>query len=93
MLGISATAVVHAGGHGTAALWDAVAQGASGLRPNPLDWCDLPCWVGAVPGVDDPALATHLGEWDCRNHRLAWLALQQHALRQAVAAARGASRA
>ncbi len=89
MFGISATTVVHPAGHGVAALWQAVAQGRSGLRPNDLDWCDLPCWIGAVPGVDDAALAAHLGEWDCRNHRLAWMALQDGAFRQAVAAARG----
>ena len=86
-LGIPASTVVHAAGHGTAALWDAVAAGRSGLRANDLDWCELPCWVGAVPGVDDPALAGHLREWDCRNHRLAWLALQDAAFRRAVAAA------
>jgi 3-oxoacyl-[acyl-carrier-protein] synthase-1 len=88
VLGISATSVVHPAGHGVAALWEAVAQGRSGLRPNDLDWCDLPCWIGAAPGADDPSLAAHLGEWDCRNHRLAWLALQDAAFRQAVAAAR-----
>ena len=88
MLGISATTVAHPAGHGVATLWDAVAQGRSGLRPNDLDWCELPCWIGAVPGVDDAGLAAHLGDWDCRNHRLAWLALQDGAFRQAVAAAR-----
>src|SRR6185436_2473228 len=36
----------------------------------------------------DPALAAQLGAWDCRNHRLAWLALQDQAFRRAVAAAR-----
>jgi 3-oxoacyl-[acyl-carrier-protein] synthase-1 len=88
MLGIQASTVVSAAGHGAGALWDAAVQGRSGLRANTLDWCDLPCWVGAVPGVDDPALAAHLGAWDCRNHRLAWLALQDPAFQQAVAAAR-----
>lgn len=87
VLGIHAAAAVHAAGHGAAALWDAAAQGASGLRANHLAWCDLPCWVGAVPGVDDPALAAQLGPWDCRNHRLAWLALQDAPLRRAVAQA------
>lgn len=87
-LGIRATALVHASGHGTGALWDAVAQGRSGLRANTLDWCDLPCWVGAVPGVDDDTLATHLGAWDCRNHRLAWLAMHDDGFRRAVDAAR-----
>lgn len=87
-LGILATTIVHPAGHGAASLWDAAAKGQSALRPNDLDWCELPCWVGAAPGVDDPALAAHLGAWDCRNHRLAWLALQEPSFRQAVAAAR-----
>jgi 3-oxoacyl-[acyl-carrier-protein] synthase-1 len=85
VLGISATTVVHPAGHGKASLWEAAAQNRSGLRANDLDWCELPCWIGAVPGVDDPMLASHLGAWDCRNHRLAWLALQDAAFRRAVA--------
>lgn len=87
-LGIVAASVVHPAGHGAQALWEAAVQGRSGLRANDLDWCDLPCWIGTVPGVEDPALARHLGPWDCRNHRLAWLALQDAAFRGAVAAAR-----
>jgi 3-oxoacyl-[acyl-carrier-protein] synthase-1 len=87
MLGISATTVVHPAGHGTASLWDAVAHGRIALRPNDLSWCDRACWIGAVPGVDDPDLARHLDAWDCRNHRLAWLALQDGPFRAAVAAA------
>ncbi|MDB5873454.1 MAG: 3-oxoacyl-ACP synthase [Ramlibacter sp.] len=87
MLGISATTVVHPAGHGTAALWDFAGQGRTALRPNDLGWCDLPCWVGAVPGVDDSHLAAHLREWDSRNHRLAWLALQDAAFRRQLNAA------
>jgi 3-oxoacyl-[acyl-carrier-protein] synthase I len=87
VLGISATSVVHPAGHGTPALWDAASRGRTGLQPNDLSWCDLPCWIGAVPGVDDAGLAAHLGAWDCRSHRLAWLALQDAAFRRAVAAA------
>jgi 3-oxoacyl-[acyl-carrier-protein] synthase-1 len=86
-LGITATAVVHPAGHGTPALWDAVSRGRTGLHPNDLPWCDLPCWIGTVPGVDDASLSEHLGAWDCRSHRLAWLALQDATFRRAVAAA------
>jgi 3-oxoacyl-[acyl-carrier-protein] synthase-1 len=68
-LGIQASSLVHA---------------ASGLRPNTLDWCDLPCWVGAVEGVDAVVLPPALQAWDCRNHRLAWLALQDSTFRVAV---------
>jgi 3-oxoacyl-[acyl-carrier-protein] synthase-1 len=86
-LGVPATTLVHAAGQGVDALWAVLAQGRSGLQPNPLDWCDLPCWVGAVPGVDAVELPPPLQAWDCRNHRLAWLALQDAAFRQAVGAA------
>ncbi len=88
VLGIAASALVHPAGRGTDALWKAAAAGHTALRPNDLDWCDLPCWIGAVDAVEDATLATHLGAWDCRNHRLAWLALQDTAFRDAVAVAR-----
>ena len=89
MLGISATTLVHPAGHGTRALWDSISRGRTGLQPNALPWCELACWVGAVPGVEDPALSAHLGAWDCRSHRLAWLALQDAPFRSALAAAIG----
>jgi 3-oxoacyl-[acyl-carrier-protein] synthase-1 len=85
VLGLSASTVVHASGQGVQALWDSVAGEHTGLRPNSLDWCDLPCWVGAVPGVDDVRLPAPLQSWDSRNHRLAWLALQDASFRRAVA--------
>lgn len=87
MLGIAASSAVHPAGHGVQALWDAVSKGRSALRANDLDWCELDCWIGAVPGVDDPALAAQLGPSDCRNHRLAWMALQDAPFRRAVSSA------
>lgn len=87
MLGLSASTVVHASGHGIQALWASVFQGRSGLRRNDLDWCDLSCWVGVVPGVDDCRLPPQMEAWDSRNHRLAWLALQDASFRNAVASA------
>jgi 3-oxoacyl-[acyl-carrier-protein] synthase I len=86
-LGITATTIAHAGGHGARSLWDAVESGASSLRCNPLDWCDLPCWIGAAPGVEEAQLPATLQHWDCRVHRLSWMALQDAAFRQAVDAA------
>ncbi|HRN77123.1 beta-ketoacyl-ACP synthase [Ottowia sp.] len=87
-LGISASTVVHPSGHGIDALWDAVVHNRSGLRSNELGWCDLPCAVGVVPDLDDPSIGRLLGDWDCRNHRLAWLALQDRAFQRGVALAR-----
>lgn len=87
VLGISATTVVHPAGHGTATLWDAVRQGSTALRRNDLPWCELPCWIGPVPGVDDTVLPAALQRWDCRSHRLAWLALHDAEFRRVVSAA------
>lgn len=84
MLALTATSVVHPAGQGLGALWDAAAQGRSGLQPNPLDWCSLDAWLGAVPGVDAVRLPEPLAAWDCRNHRLVWMALQDTAFAQAV---------
>jgi 3-oxoacyl-[acyl-carrier-protein] synthase-1 len=89
MLGIHASTIVHAAGHGGAALWDAVGQGRSGLRLNDLDWCSLRGWIGPVDGVDGLRLPEPLAAWDCRNHRLAWLALRDERFRTAVERAVG----
>ena len=87
MLSLSAVTVVHPAGHDSTSLWDSVVQARSGLQKNKLDWCDLACWLGAVPGVDDVRLPAQLEVWDSRNHRLAWLALQEKTFRSAVASA------
>jgi 3-oxoacyl-[acyl-carrier-protein] synthase-1 len=85
--GILASTVVHAAGRGVDALWDAACHARSALRQNPLSWTDLDCWLGAVPGVDEARLPAPLAAWDCRNNRLAWLALQDEPFRGAIEAA------
>src|SRR5690606_36275353 len=50
---------------------------------DPLD-----TWIGRVEGLEQAPLPAAAGAWDCRNNRLAWLALQQDGLLEAVAAAR-----
>jgi 3-oxoacyl-[acyl-carrier-protein] synthase-1 len=82
--GILASTVVHAAGRGVDALWDAACHARSALRPNPLSWSDLDCWLGEVPGVQDARLPEQLAAWDCRNNRLAWLALQDESFRDAI---------
>ena len=86
-------------GRGRAAHLEALRAGRSGLRPNDLGPFDqgapLPTWIGRVAGVEDAPLPAELAEWECRNNRLAWLALQHDGLLEAVQAARarhGASR-
>lgn len=87
MFGVAGYSTVHAAGVDTTESWQAMVAGRSGLRPNALSWCDLPCWVGAVAGVDDSPLPVDLMAWDCRAHRLAWMALQCSRFRKAVDAA------
>ncbi|MGV7195417.1 beta-ketoacyl-[acyl-carrier-protein] synthase family protein [Xanthomonas axonopodis] len=59
----------------------------SGLRRNDFGPQPLPCWIGRVDGVEDVVLPAALQGWDCRNNRLAWLALQQDGLLDAAQAA------
>ncbi|MBB3827653.1 beta-ketoacyl-[acyl-carrier-protein] synthase family protein [Xanthomonas arboricola] len=59
----------------------------SGLRRNDFGPHPLPCWIGRVDGVEDVVLPATLQGWDCRNNRLAWLALQQDGLLDAAQAA------
>ncbi|MFN3569574.1 MAG: beta-ketoacyl-[acyl-carrier-protein] synthase II, partial [Polaromonas sp.] len=49
----------------------------SGLKPCDFDSVDLATWTGDVPGVDLEVLRPDLRAFDCRNNRLAQLALRQ----------------
>ncbi|MCX7659789.1 MULTISPECIES: beta-ketoacyl-[acyl-carrier-protein] synthase family protein [Caldimonas] len=84
MLALTASTIVHPAGHGLDELWATVIQGRSGLRYKPLEWCSLDAWIGAVPGVEDVRLPETWADWDCRNHRLVWLSLQNSGFVQAV---------
>ena len=80
-------------GRGNAAQLDGLKSGRSGLRRNdfgdgPLAEQRLDTWIGRVDGLEDAPLPPQLTTWDCRNNRMAWLALQQDGLLEAVHAAR-----
>ncbi len=64
-----------AAGIGTPALSVALRKRLSGLRQNDFGESPLPTWIGRVAGVEAVELPGHLAAWDCRNNRLAWLAL------------------
>ena len=59
-----------------------------GLRPCDFEDVDLPGWIGRVDGLEEVVLPEQLRAYDCRNNRLAWLALQQDGFLAAVQAAR-----
>ena len=45
--------------------------------PNDFGAHPLPCWIGRVSGLDEQPLPEPWAAWESRNHRLAWLALEQ----------------
>ncbi|MGE0801406.1 MAG: beta-ketoacyl-ACP synthase [Lautropia sp.] len=92
---ISSHTLVTALGSGSAATLDALRQGRTGLAPCRFETVELDTWVGEVPGVDAVALDPRLADWNCRNNRLAQLALDRDgfAARARAAVARyGAAR-
>jgi 3-oxoacyl-[acyl-carrier-protein] synthase-1 len=58
------------------------------LQPCVFEDVELPGWIGRVAGLEDAALPPELRDFEARNNRLAWLALQQDGFHQAVLAAR-----
>jgi 3-oxoacyl-[acyl-carrier-protein] synthase-1 len=85
---------VNALGRGKAAVFEALAAGRSGLRPCDFERVKIETHVGMVEELDEP-LTGAFAPYDCRNNRLARLALEQDGFAARVAAARekyGASR-
>ncbi|MCW0402782.1 hypothetical protein NB718_000972 [Xanthomonas sacchari] len=80
----TATNALGSGLHAQAA---ALREGRSGLRRNDFGPQPLECWIGRVDALETAALPQALAAWECRNNRLAWLALQQDGMAAAVAAA------
>ena len=74
-------------GHGLAPTLAALRQRSGGLAACAFDTVDLPTFIGAVAGVDAVRLPAELGDFDCRNNRLACLGLRQDNFAGAVAAA------
>ena len=88
-LAIRAYSATTALGAGLAAQLEGLRSRRGGLRRNDFDAAaPLDTWIGRVEGLEDAPLPPHWAQWDCRNNRLAWLALQQDGLPEAVVAAR-----
>ena len=65
----------------------ALRAGRSGLRPCAFETAEIATRIGMVEGLDRPITGA-LADYDCRNNRLALLALEQDGFGQAVADAR-----
>lgn len=87
-LRISAFTLCSALGQGKDAHATALRNRRSGLRPNDFTETPLATWIGRVDGLENRPLPPSLADWDCRNNRLAWQALQGDGFLEAVAAAR-----
>ena len=76
-LTVQAFTATTAAGLGSAKLWDAVFNARSHLRANDFTPTPIAAWIGRVDGLETAALPERLSDWECRNNRLAWLALNQ----------------
>ncbi|MEO8460813.1 MAG: beta-ketoacyl-[acyl-carrier-protein] synthase family protein [Dokdonella sp.] len=76
-LAITAWTASSAVGLGRVALASALEQRNSGLIRNDFTATALPCWIGRVAGIEQVTVPDNLARYDCRNNRLAWLAIEQ----------------
>lgn len=94
-LAITHHTLVTALGHGREATYAALREGRSGLARRGFETADIGSWLGVVDGLDELGWRDELAAYDCRNNRLAELALRSDGFGDAVrsAAARwGAAR-
>ena len=84
---LTACTIVSAAGRGVAAHRDALLSRTSGLQPNDFD-PGLGGWIGRVGGTEAHALPPAMAGFDCRNNRLADMALRTDGFAEAVAEAR-----
>jgi len=85
---ITGYSVACSAGVGVPALAAALRERRGGLRPNDFTEVPLPTFIGRVPGIEDLALPGRLATWECRNNRLAWLALTSDGFFEHACAAR-----
>jgi 3-oxoacyl-[acyl-carrier-protein] synthase I len=87
-LTLSAYTLVTANGRGIGAVSRSLRDRRTGLRPCNFEDALLKTYIGRVDGLEDFSLGNGLAPFDCRNNRLAWLALQQDGFMVAVAEAK-----
>jgi 3-oxoacyl-[acyl-carrier-protein] synthase-1 len=79
---------VNALGRGNTAVLEALTAARTGLAPCTFEQVQLETWVGEVAGLDELRVCERLAEFDCRNNRLAELALEQDGFAARIAQAR-----
>ena len=87
-LSIDAYTSTSAAGVGNSALHDSLRRRVGGLRQNDFPpAAGLPAWIGRIDALETIALPSAWRDYDCRNQRLAALALDQDDFSDHVAAA------
>ena len=84
---LTASTAISAIGRGTAAQLQAMRTRTGGLRPNDFEPA-AGGWIGRVEGVEAHRLPPAMAAFDCRNNRLADMALHTDGFADAVAEAR-----
>jgi 3-oxoacyl-[acyl-carrier-protein] synthase-1 len=87
-LRVTGRSVGCAAGAGSRALAESLRTRTSGLRANDFGPAPLATWVGRVAELEAVELPATLANWDCRNNRLAWLALTADGFLDCALAAR-----
>jgi len=64
-------------GRGLAAHLDMLRAAGTGLKPGGFAHCDLNTYIGAVAGADEALIDGELARFNCRNNRIALIAVQQ----------------
>ncbi len=88
LLAVSEFSIVTCLGAGRARNLAALQEGRSGLTRCRFEDVPFPAYAGEVAGIDDAAITGALAGFDCRNNRLAAMALLQDGFADAVAAAK-----
>src|SRR6188768_1424505 len=84
---LSAYTAVSAMGRGVGEMLASLRWQHTGLRSCAFEDVALETWIGRVQGVEEVRLPAGLERFDCRNNRLAWMALETDGFGDAVRAA------
>ena len=74
-LAVTASTLVNACGRGQAATLDAIQKNITGLSQQVFSGVNFDTWLGQVAGIDSITLEPELAHYNCRNNRLARMAL------------------
>ena len=85
---ITRYSIVNSIGVGRRNVFESLHARRSGLRPCDFDTVDLDTYIGRVQALDEIRIRNDLQHYDCRNNRLAQLALETDGMADAVRAAR-----